>query len=96
MALTKLNFITVYDVTSRSSFEHLNDWLNEIEMYCNCGEVVKLLVGNKIDKEGREVSRETGAAFARERAMVFIECSAKTKLGIQQAFEELVHKVGLV
>jgi hypothetical protein len=25
---------------------------------------------------------------------VFIECSAKTKLGIQQAFEELVTKVG--
>jgi len=24
---------------------------------------------------------------------VFIECSAKTKLGIQQAFEELVTKV---
>ncbi len=39
------------------------------------------------------MSREEGAAFARSKAMVFIECSAKTKLGIQQAFEELVTKV---
>ena len=83
----------VYDVTSRASFDHLNDWLGEIDMYCNSADVVKLLVANKIDKDGREVSREDGAAFARALAMVFIECSAKTKLGIQQAFEELVHKV---
>ena len=27
--------------------------------------------------------------------MLFIECSAKTKAGIQQAFEELVQKVRL-
>ncbi len=36
----------VYDVTSRESFQHLNIWLNEIEMYCNNSDVVKLLVGN--------------------------------------------------
>eukprot|EP01087_Luapelamoeba_hula_P023463 TRINITY_DN862_c0_g1_i3.p1 TRINITY_DN862_c0_g1~~TRINITY_DN862_c0_g1_i3.p1 ORF type:complete len:175 (+),score=30.47 TRINITY_DN862_c0_g1_i3:99-623(+) len=85
--------ILVYDVTNRASFQHLNDWLGEIDMYCNNSDVVKLLVGNKIDKEKREVSREEGAAFAQSKAMVFIECSAKTKLGIHQAFEELVNKV---
>jgi hypothetical protein len=26
---------TVYDVSSRESFQHLSVWLNEIEMYCN-------------------------------------------------------------
>jgi Ras-related protein Rab-18 len=52
-----------------------------------------LLVGNKIDKAEREVSREEGAKFARSKSMLFMECSAKTKLGIQQAFEELVQKI---
>eukprot|EP01087_Luapelamoeba_hula_P023461 TRINITY_DN862_c0_g1_i1.p1 TRINITY_DN862_c0_g1~~TRINITY_DN862_c0_g1_i1.p1 ORF type:complete len:131 (+),score=22.34 TRINITY_DN862_c0_g1_i1:99-491(+) len=42
--------ILVYDVTNRASFQHLNDWLGEIDMYCNNSDVVKLLVGNKIDK----------------------------------------------
>jgi len=85
--------ILVYDVTSRESFQHLSVWLNEIDMYCNNSDVVKLLVGNKIDLGNREVSREEGLAFAKSKAMVFIECSAKTKLGIQQAFEELVTKI---
>lgn len=44
-------------------------------------------------QENRQVTKEEGAAFARKNAMMFIECSAKTKLGIQQAFEELVQKV---
>lgn len=85
--------ILVYDVSSRESFQHLSVWLNEIEMYCNNSDVVKLLVANKIDLGDRQVSREEGLAFAKSKAMVFIECSAKTKLGIQQAFEELVTKI---
>lgn len=44
-------------------------------------------------QDNRQVSKEEGAAFARKHAMMYIECSAKTKLGIQQAFEELVQKV---
>lgn len=43
--------MTVYDVTRPETFEHLNEWLSEVEMYCPGGgrEVVKLLVGNKVD-----------------------------------------------
>lgn len=85
--------ILVYDVTNRKSFEHLELWLGEIEMYTTNEDVVKLLVGNKIDRPDREVSKEEGAEFARSKAMVFIECSAKTRLGIQQTFEELVQKI---
>jgi len=33
-------------------------------------DVVKLLVGNKIDLGNREVSREEGLAFAKSKAMV--------------------------
>jgi len=85
--------ILVYDVTNRKSFEHLELWLGEIDMYTTNEDVVKLLVGNKIDRPDREVSKEEGAEFARSKAMVFIECSAKTRLGIQQTFEELVQKI---
>jgi Ras-related protein Rab-18 len=40
------------------------------------------------------VSKEEGMKFARKHAMLFIEASAKTKEGVQIAFEELVEKVG--
>ncbi|EAL62514.1 Rab GTPase [Dictyostelium discoideum AX4] len=85
--------ILTYDVTKRESFDNLNYWLNEVENFANRSNLVKLLVGNKIDKENREVTREEGAEFAKKKAMLFIECSAKSKIGIQQAFEELAQKI---
>ena len=39
------------------------------------------------------MSRDEGLQFARKYHMLFIEASAKTKEGVQCAFEELVEKV---
>jgi Ras-related protein Rab-18 len=56
--------------------------------------VIKMLVGNKIDREdSREVTRDEGVRFARKHSMLFIEASARTREGVQIAFEELVQKV---
>ncbi len=53
-----------------------------------------MLVGNKIDREdSREITRDEGARFARKHSMLFIEASARTREGVQIAFEELVQKV---
>lgn len=91
--------ILVYDVTQRETFDHLKDtWLPELESYTIAsvaGSVVKMVVGNKVDKEAstRQVTKEEGAQFAKENGALFLECSAKTKLGVQQAFEELCLKI---
>jgi Ras-related protein Rab-18 len=84
----------VYDVSNRDTFTALNTWWNEVNTYCSSPDVVKMIVGNKVDKESsRVVSYEEGAAFARKLSTLFVECSAKTKIGVKQAFEELVEKV---
>ncbi|XP_013781371.2 ras-related protein Rab-18-like, partial [Limulus polyphemus] len=85
--------ILVYDVTNRTSFQKLDIWLNELETYSTRSNVVKMLVGNKIDKENREVTREEGIKYARKHSMLFIEASAKRCDGVQCAFEELVEKI---
>ena len=56
-------------------------------------DVVKVLVGNKVDKSGRQVSQREAMDWARTNGMIFIESSAKTKVGIQQVFDEVVQKI---
>ena len=64
--------ILVYDVTRRDTFVKLDNWLNELETYCTRNDIVNMLVGNKIDKENREVDRNEGLKFARKHSMLFI------------------------
>lgn len=85
--------ILVYDVCKHSTFVKLEEWLNELETYSTNRAIVKLLVGNKIDKEPREVSQEEGSKFANKHEMMFMEASAKTTEGVQMAFEELVVRI---
>ncbi|CDH54148.1 ras-related protein rab-18 [Lichtheimia corymbifera JMRC:FSU:9682] len=86
--------ILVYDVSSRESFEALDTWWKEVNTYCSSPDVVKMIVGNKVDKESsRAVTYKEGAEMARKLQTLFVECSAKTNVGVKEAFEELVTKV---
>ena len=86
--------ILVYDVSRRETFDNLKEiWLREVEMYSGGGSVVKMLVANKVDMETRGVSKEEGQELARSLGTIFFECSAKTKVGVQNAFEELNLKI---
>ncbi|XP_071495572.1 ras-related protein Rab-18-B-like [Diadema antillarum] len=85
--------ILVYDVSNQMTFDRLGQWLNELDTYSTKADIIKMLVGNKIDMEKREVSREQGLKFARKHSCLFIEASAKTRDGVQCAFEELVEKI---
>lgn len=52
---------------------------------------VFVLVGNKCDKTyEREVSREEGAAMARQFGCEFLETSAKTAQNVERLFTDLV------
>lgn len=76
----------VYDVTSTESFDHVNDWLKEVNRYAAPG-TVKLLVGNKCDRTAdRVVTEEQAKDFAEELGIPFIETSAKSAKNVEEAF----------
>jgi Ras-related protein Rab-1A len=77
--------ITVYDVTNQQSFDHVQDWLHEVDRYASPG-TVKLLVGNKSDRDDKVISTETGQGYADNLNMPFLETSAKTSENVEAAF----------
>ncbi|XP_057318116.1 ras-related protein Rab-18 [Microplitis mediator] len=85
--------ILMYDVTDRNTFIKLETWLDELNTYCNKLDIVKMVVGNKIDLPDRQVTTEDGLKFARRHQTLYIESSAKTADGVKCCFEELVQKI---
>ena len=78
--------LLVYDIACQTSFDHLNDWLNDLSNV-KLDEAIFALVGNKNDLEDkREVSPEAGKKFADEHNYIFQEISAKTGDGFSELF----------
>ncbi|KAK8488995.1 hypothetical protein V6N11_021004 [Hibiscus sabdariffa] len=75
---------TVYDVTRRETFTNLKEvWSKEFDLYTTNKDCIKMVVGNKVDKESqRIVTKKEGLEFARDYGCLFIECSAKTHANI--------------
>ncbi|KAJ7641485.1 ras-domain-containing protein [Roridomyces roridus] len=85
--------ILVYDVSNRESFDALPRWFSELETYVS-DKVVKILVGNKVDKEfSRQVPTAEAEAFAKRMNSLFVEASAKTAVGVKEAFTEVVERI---
>ncbi|XP_041022299.1 ras-related protein RABC2a-like isoform X2 [Juglans microcarpa x Juglans regia] len=90
--------ILVYDVTRRETFTNVLDiWAKEVQLYSTNHECVKILLGNKVDRDTeRAVTREEGLALAQEHKWFFLECSAKTRENVQQCFKDLTLKLQIL
>ncbi|SJL05912.1 related to small G-protein Ras2 [Armillaria ostoyae] len=83
-------FILVYSIASRSTFDRLEVFRQSMRRVKR-GDPIFMLVGNKCDKTyEREVSKEEGAALARQFGCEFIETSAKTAQNVERLFMNLV------
>jgi small GTP-binding protein len=81
----------VFDVTKRTSFDHITVWQKCLE---SCDpHVCVMLVGNKSDCEAREVDFGDGEAAAQRLGYEYAETSAKTGAGVEDAFLNLTEKL---
>ncbi|KNC97510.1 small GTP-binding protein domain, partial [Spizellomyces punctatus DAOM BR117] len=87
-------FLLVYSITSRSTFERVERFKQQITRVKDMDKVPLMLVGNKCDKLAeREVSKEEGQQMARRLKCDFIETSAKTCLNVDKAFYNVVRMI---
>ena len=77
--------ILVYDVTRRESFDMVTFWMTEIQKHSIDG-VIKVLVGNQIDKTDRQITKNEGENKANELGVQYFETSAKSGFGIDKLF----------
>ncbi|KAI8923489.1 small GTPase superfamily [Entophlyctis helioformis] len=91
-------FLLCYSITSRSTFERLERFKEQIERVKDVDSsrhpVPMIIVGNKCDRTmDREVSQAEGANLARYLGCEFVEASAKTAFNVERAFYSVVRQI---
>ncbi|CAD8202700.1 unnamed protein product [Paramecium octaurelia] len=87
----------VYDITKRSTFDELENWLNDIKSQAD-KDAVMILIGNKLDKvadnnQPREVSLEEAQIFAEIHKLIFMEVSTYSNEDIEKCQTRMVEEI---
>jgi len=91
---TGQGFLLVYAITSRSSFDEINNFRDQILRVKDKDKVPMLLVGNKCDLESeRQVTTPEGGNLAAKFGCPFNESSAKQRINVEESFYNLVREI---
>eukprot|EP00939_MAST-03C_sp_MAST-3C-sp1_P003862 g3862.t1 len=87
--------IIVYDITRKTSFDKLKDWVHELQNY-GPRDIVIIIVGNKVDlEERREVLTESASMYAKRIGALFLETSSKTDTNVSKVFVQISTRLNL-
>lgn len=86
--------LCVYSVTSRSSFEEIDTFRQQVLRVKEQESVPMMIVGNKCDLDSaREVLKSEGQSYADRHGLPFFETSAKEGINVEQPFHSLVRQI---
>lgn len=86
-------FLIVFAVNNATSFEEINAYREQIKRVKDAEEVPMVLVGNKCDLPTRSIDMQQARDMARNYGVPFVEASAKTRMGVDDAFYNLVREI---
>lgn len=87
-------FLLVYSITSRTSFDEIPTFQQQILRVKDKDYFPVIVVGNKCDLEAeRAVSQQEGRVMAENFNCKFIETSAKSRINVDEAFYNLVREI---
>ncbi|ORX96669.1 ras-domain-containing protein [Basidiobolus meristosporus CBS 931.73] len=88
-----MGIVLVFDVTDERSFNNVRNWIKNVEQHAHEG-VNKIIVGNKCDIEDKKVvTKDQGLALAEEFEVRYVETSAKSNIGVEEAFFSLARDI---
>ena len=84
--------VIVYDITRRESYDHIKNWIDEVEE--KCPNIPIIIVGNKTDlEEERAVSHEEAIKKWGAKKYAVLESSAKLNDGVNDIYSIIAEKV---
>ncbi|KAH3885852.1 GTPase HRas [Dreissena polymorpha] len=86
-------FLCVFAVNNAKSFEDINQYREQIKRVKDADEVPMVLVGNKVDLQSRFVDTRQAKQIADNYNIPYVETSAKTRQGVDDAFYTLVREI---
>jgi small GTP-binding protein len=86
-------FLLVFAVNNAKSFEDISMYREQIKRVKDADDVPMVLVGNKCDLPARSIDMNQAKEVARSYSIPFIETSAKTRMGVDDAFYTLVREI---
>ncbi|CAF4505095.1 unnamed protein product [Rotaria socialis] len=78
---------------SAKSFEEIKQYREQIKRVKDADDIPMVLVGNKIDLPTRTIDLSYAKDFAASLSMPFVQTSAKTRQGVEEAFYTLVREI---
>jgi Rab family protein len=80
-------------VTNSTSFANVKNWLESIQENAD-KDIIKMLVGNKIDLEDdRKIMEEEARELAAANDMEYLETSAKANINVKESIESMMEKI---
>jgi small GTP-binding protein len=86
--------LLLFDVTNEETFNNVSNWMKDVKENSNKdgkeSDIALYLIGNKIDKPDRVISRETAETQAKSLGMKYFEVSCKINMNIPEVMARMI------